>query len=269
MGESDANRSLIYALTSQCNLLTQENERMRKELSTMQEEIKQKNEQLRRLKEEKVSISVINRWNIGKYLHDHLAQKLTFARILAGNVKNALQEKGNDRDLFGQFDEIIRIIDEGTEEVRDLSHDIIPLEIEKQNLSASFYYLREKVQKYHGVEFQLEIDEAVHSIRQSEVATNLYNIAQEAVKNAVVHGRAKKIKVALVEQAGWLYLHVKNSGRKFTSPLRAEGVGINIMRQRAKEIGALFSIRQTGEDTGYTTCVTCKLPLERAGGVEG
>ena len=55
-----------------------------------------------------------------------------------------------------------------------------------------------------GISCTFKCDKAVR-VTKNETATHLYRIAQEALTNAVKHGRAKNIRVILASQKGQIY----------------------------------------------------------------
>ena len=94
-------------------------------------------------------------------------------------------------------------------------------------------------------------------IEDVTAATHLYRIAQEAVNNALKHGRAKKVDITLTERAEGLELSVENNGRAIPAANRANtGMGLNLMRYRAEMIGASLAI-ESGKRKGAR--VTCTL----------
>ena len=98
------------------------------------------------------------------------------------------------------------------------------------------------------------------SHHQITVGTHLYRIAQEAVNNAVKHGRARKITTTLSSGNRQLRLRIKDDGIGFPYEMPEEhGMGVQIMHYRARIIGATLEIWR---DPAGGTVVTCSLPLE-------
>ena len=87
-------------------------------------------------------------------------------------------------------------------------------------------------------------------------ATHLFLIAQEAVHNAIKHGKPRNIWIGLQSNHA-LVLRVQCNGMGMpVPPLATEGLGLRIMRDRAAIIGAHLTI-EPAEPTG--TVVTCTL----------
>ena len=92
------------------------------------------------------------------------------------------------------------------------------------------------------------------------IINQLYKIAQEAVTNAIKHGKAKKVLIHLQSISEGLVLSIQNDGKPFPD-LNSQntGMGLRIMYYRASLIGASLEIKGTGESG---TRVSCSLPLE-------
>jgi PAS domain S-box-containing protein len=91
------------------------------------------------------------------------------------------------------------------------------------------------------------------------VATQLYRIAQEAVRNAVEHGAAREVLIHLTFGPSEMLLTVQDDGEGFDTKKNGHGMGLRIMRYRAQCIGGSCEVR-TGASKGTT--VYCRVPLE-------
>ncbi|PAU95567.1 hypothetical protein CK503_00430 [Aliifodinibius salipaludis] len=232
-------------------------DKLKEKNKKLKEKLKIQEEKNRKYKKALANKSLIERWKIGTYLHDDLAQQLASAKISVCILRDELSKE----NLSEICNEIINIIDESLREVRDLSHDIIPLDVEKEGVEKALNHLKRQVENQHNIKCRLQTDEILHKINSRKVATNLYHITQEAIKNAINHGKANNIKIVLIEHEQQLYLHVKDDGSGLDSKNGSGGMGITIMKHRAEVIGGSLRIKDAKED-GYSTCVTCTLPLE-------
>ena len=90
----------------------------------------------------------------------------------------------------------------------------------------------------------------------AEVRITFYHIAQEALRNITKHARAQKGSIFLQTAATSATLRIGDDGRGFDlQRVPADRLGIKIMRERAKAIGAAFEITsQPG--AGTEVCVT-------------
>ena len=92
------------------------------------------------------------------------------------------------------------------------------------------------------------------------VVGQLYKIAQEAVSNAIKHGKAKELSISLVRNGLKLLMTVTNSGLPFSAPASAKDrMGLKIMNYRANTIGASLGIKPLDKSG---TIVSCELAVK-------
>ena len=96
----------------------------------------------------------------------------------------------------------------------------------------------------------------------SRLEEELYNIAQEALNNALRHAHAKSILVRLDHNYELVELSVEDDGIGFDINASSGGMGLRNMQERAKEIGAKFSLN-TAPHKG--TKIQIRLELEPNG----
>jgi signal transduction histidine kinase len=84
----------------------------------------------------------------------------------------------------------------------------------------------------------------------------LFRITQEATNNALKHGKAKRVVIALKPEGDKIKLTVTDNGKGFNHPpdKKNSGMGLHIMKYRAGMVGAALEVHSSG-DTG--TIVTC------------
>ncbi len=90
-------------------------------------------------------------------------------------------------------------------------------------------------------------------------AAQLYRIVQEALHNAVEHGRARKVQIDLAVDGDNMVLTVRDDGKGFDGSAASNGMGLRIMRYRAQCIGGSCEV-QSNRTEG--TIVTCRVPLQ-------
>ena len=112
-----------------------------------------------------------------------------------------------------------------------------------------------------GIVCRFECEQVV-LIHDAPMATHLYHIAQEAVNNAIKHGRAKNILIQLSSGAREGMLIIKDDGAGIARPQAPHaGVGLHIMNYRAGMIGGNLEVRR---EQPRGTSVTCRFPITTA-----
>jgi signal transduction histidine kinase len=89
----------------------------------------------------------------------------------------------------------------------------------------------------------------------------MYRVAQEAVHNAVRHGKPQTVAITLTTVRGKTVLTVQDDGKGIPEDVekRGGGLGLRTMSYRAQTIGGKFSIARR---RGGGTQVTCELPMQ-------
>ena len=212
-----------------------------------------------RLEEEILQVSEREQRRIGHELHDSLCQHLT-GTALAGQV---LGERLAAKSLpeAADADKVVELVEEGITLARNLARGLYPVEMEAEGLMAAFQDLADNLTKGARVQCVFECDAPV-LMHDDAAATHLYRIAQEAVRNAIQHGKPKRIGITLAEQDGLVTLTVEDDGVGVPETAqKSGGLGVRIMAHRAAMIGGSFTIEPV--PTGGTI-VTCSIPKAAA-----
>jgi len=212
-----------------------------------------------RLEEEILRVSEREQRRIGHDLHDNLCQHLT-GTALAGQV---LGERLAAKSLPEAADacKVVELVEEGIALARNLARGLYPVEMEAEGLMAAFQELADNTTHGTRIRCVFECNTPV-LMHDDAAATHLYRIAQEAVRNAIQHGKPKRIGITLMEQNGLVTLTVEDDGIGLPETTqKSGGLGIRIMAHRAAMIGGSFTIEPA--PTGGTI-VNCSIPKTAA-----
>ncbi len=213
----------------------------------------------RRLENEVLRISDQERRRIGQDLHDGLGQMLTGIGLISQNLARRL--RGEHSPVAGEVEEITELVREADQQARSLARGLVPVELDAHGLAAAVQRLSTNAARLFGIECFFEEVGSI-PLRDSTSAINLYRIAQEAVSNAVKHGRASSVRVTLASGRDQIRLRIQDNGVGFPETLDDDrGMGVRIMHYRARVIGAVLEIRNRPEGG---TVITCTLPRSSA-----
>ncbi len=181
------------------------------------------------------------RMAIGQELHDDLGQQLTGIGFVAKVLESRLAAQS-----LPESHDATRIVQGVTNAInltRALSKGLYPVELEENGLLPALEQLAEYAHGTFGVDCTV-VSAGAATVHGKGVAIHLYRIAQEAVSNAVRHGKASRIAISLSAGEQGLDLRISNNGTPLELPESPDssGMGLRIMKYRADLIGAALNI---------------------------
>ncbi|HEX4854083.1 sensor histidine kinase [Arenimonas sp.] len=202
----------------------------------------------RRLEHALISVAEQEQERIGRELHDGLGQELAGAAFLAKALASKLG--GINADAAADAEWIKVILGRCVEDVRTLSRQLSPTELEKGDVISTLDRLCADAERMYGLSCQLAIEPAARASSESasaDAARQIFRICQEALNNATRHGACRTVRVTLALRGAHLRLAVSDDGRGFAvPPRRAEpgpgGIGLHSMRLRARHLGGRLRI---------------------------
>ncbi len=209
----------------------------------------------RRLEGEIVATSEKERHNIGADLHDGLGQQLTAIELICTALKEDMAQERPD--LKDRMEHVVLLLREAVSQTRQLARGLVPIIDDPDALRIALAELAARMSSPGRVVCRLECASSI-PIKDPAIAGHLYRISQEAVNNAVKHGRASEILIRLEQRGGRPWLRISDNGKGLPKTTdRGAGVGLRVMSHRARVIGAELAIASRRE-AGVT--VTCAFP---------
>jgi signal transduction histidine kinase len=141
------------------------------------------------------------RQRIAKDLHDSVGQNILF-------IKNQLQRSHKDDD------QLITSIDIALEEVRTISKNLYPNQLDKYGLTTAVQALSEQVNKTTGIFVSTDMD-GIDDALNKNVQINFYRIIQEFVNNTIKHADATAIRISTKLTPTDITLIVQDNGKGF------------------------------------------------------
>ncbi|NGP76580.1 PAS domain S-box protein [Balneolaceae bacterium YR4-1] len=211
----------------------------------------------RELEREIIQISEEEKRRIGQDLHDGLGQMLTGIGLMSQNLAQKMEANGIPGS--SELKEITEMIKEADNYARTLSHSLTPVEVESGSLTVSLEQLCRRARKLFDIKCKFEGNGDVKVDNQT-AAIHLYRIAQEAISNAVKHGKADNIHVSLENLDDKIRMVVEDDGIGFEKAAEKgskDGLGVHTMRYRAHMSGGDLQI---GESSDGKTQIECLIP---------
>jgi PAS domain S-box-containing protein len=213
----------------------------------------------KKLENELLEITEKERRRIALDLHDDLGQKLAGIALMTKglSLKLAKQKAVEAQDA----DKINSLVQQAMSHASDLAHDLATLDLATKDLPTALTDLTNRARELFSITCRFSAEGEIPALDPS-TATQLYKIAQEALTNAIKHGKAKRVAVLLTNDSNKLTLTIQNNGVPFPDlQSGATGMGLRIMNYRASLIGGSLEIKSAGS---RGTLVTCMVPLETA-----
>jgi len=207
----------------------------------------------KRLEKEVLQISDLEQRRIGQDLHDGLCQQLAGIELMSEVLEQNLSRKSKTE--AAQAAKIAEGVRAAIGDTRMLARGLSPVDVESNGLMSALQELASNTEKLFHVACRFECPQPV-LVRDHASATHLYRIAQEAINNAIKHGKAREITVRVTARSNQANLTVTDDGRGFVvKPEQTSGMGLRIMKYRAGMIGATLEIRRANGRGMLVACI--------------
>jgi signal transduction histidine kinase len=205
-----------------------------------------------------LEISEHEQRRIGQDLHDDLCQRLAGIALRCDLLQQNLAATSKAESAGAA--KIARELRAAITHTRMLAHGLSPTPLGAHGVASGLEELASSMTELFRVSCRFECEAPV-LIENDIAATHLYRIAQEAISNAITHGKSKNIIVRLSARGGKTTLIIEDDGIGFPgSPEPGAGMGLRIMKYRADMIGAVLDVRRKDR---AGTIVICEVQTSR------
>ena len=188
------------------------------------------------------------RSRIAADLHDDLSQRLMAARM----ALHVERTKGTACDYDPD-----RHLQDMAKAIRDVSHG---LHLDMNRTSSFREALEDLARSMNTDDLHVSVDAMVERELLPAAGLEIYRVVQEALSNAVRHGRAKRVELKLRDLGALLEIRIRDDGTATEIPSSSGGLGIASMRSRMERLGGRLEILPT-RGSGLT--VRVRVPWER------
>ena len=232
-------------------LLFQQSRRTRAEASRQRSE-----ENLQKLTGQLMYLQEVERRRIAGELHDGLGQELA---IIRNRATVALQHSDERGLVMDQLREISDTAASAIKEVREISHNLRPFELDRFGLTQAVDSMIERVSNSFSLRLSSSLDD-INGLLSTDSETVIYRIVQEGLNNIVKHSDATEARVTLRHLGDEVALTVEDNGRgiETESRLRGNGFGLVGIQERARMLGGSCTV---DSHRGQGTILTVRLVL--------
>ncbi|HTL47749.1 MAG TPA: response regulator [Verrucomicrobiae bacterium] len=202
---------------------------------------------------EVLEISDRERKRLGQDLHDGLSQQLA----AIGFMVKAIQKKISPE--FGKeikrLEEIIGFVKKTINDTNSLSRGLNPISLEAKGLPCALEELAKNTTELCGTSCGFSNDGVVN-FKNYYLEINLYRIAQEAIHNALKHGKATRIEIKLQAKGEKNCMIIEDNGVGFQAKTTESlGMGLRNMKYRAQMIDAEMQVSPRSEGGTLVQCI--------------
>jgi len=204
----------------------------------------------KRLRNREVSLASVSnlvrgqeeeRLRIAKDLHDGVGNNL--AMITA----EILKPKGLDNPAY-----LATLIQQTSEEVRNITHDLMPVAIRKFGLKEALTDLVEKWKHTSSVLIDINFEGALKLDKNS--ALTIFRIIQELIKNSITHGQAEYIHLLINQNSKEMNMIYEDNGKGFDlNELKTkEGIGFENIINRVNYLDGTMDIKKSSKGLKFS-----------------
>ncbi len=208
----------------------------------------------KKLESEIIEIANRERRRLGADLHDGLGQELTGISLMLRSLAK--------RAAFAEFveapelNEIIALVNHAIQSSRKMALGISPVTLERGGLLPALESLIAWSRDSYNIDVNLRLSIRSPLLIGESVAAHLYLIVQEAINNAVRHGRARTVLVSMRTNRMFVSLSIFDDGVGIAEhPARGRGMGLKLMQYRAAVIGGAMRIKPARDGGTRIRCI--------------
>lgn len=193
------------------------------------------------------------RARVGREIHDTLLQGMVGVALQLGAVAEQL-ERGNG-SVKGPIHHALDTLERSIRETRSSIWDLRSPQLDARGLPGALREAGNELVAGTHLRFKLLVEGSPRGL--GTIEQQLLRIAREAISNAIRHANASLVTVTLVYADDGVTLRVSDDGHGF----RADDVrsdtkwGLRIMRERAAQAGAKFTVESGASGTDIVTTV--------------
>jgi signal transduction histidine kinase len=200
------------------------------------------------------------RRRIAANLHDSLGQNLL---VIKNQARLAMQPVTDESVLRQRLNEISGLASQAIEEVRQITHDLRPYQLDRLGLTQAIRAVIKRVSENSPIQFASHVDD-IDRLFDNESEIHLYRIVQESINNVVKHSGATEATVVIKRQPVLLSLSIRDNGKGFDANLinaadsRDAGFGLSGIKERARILSGTLLVDSR---PGHGTNLSVDIPL--------
>jgi len=196
------------------------------------------------------------RRRIARELHDGVGQKLAGLKL---NCSGIISD-GKTEPTTSALKNLSDLIDETANEVRGISHQMLPKELEQFGLIAAIEGLMENSFRNTSIHVYFE-HFGVNNRLSYLIELAIYRILQELISNILKHASATEVKTELLKRRDSVVLIVEDNGiGSDLSQKKDHGIGLMNIESRVESLDGILTYEtEPGKGTVVIVSIPCEL----------
>jgi len=205
--------------------------------------VKKYQEQLRSLAIKLTLVEQEERRRIASYLHDHIGQYLTIAKL----ELDALSESLTEIYLIEAITEIDKLIEKTIQCTRTLTFEISSPILYELGFEAGVKWLGEDLLGKRGVKLVFNSDKQPIQMDE-EISVILFTAVRELLVNIVKHAKANRVSITIQKHSENIHILICDDGKGFIVSKKHNGsgrtnrFGLFSISERLKHLGGILKI---------------------------
>ncbi|MEM7512618.1 MAG: sensor histidine kinase, partial [Bacteroidota bacterium] len=217
------NRNKLKEQAQKLTIAKQEEELSKQKLFSLQKEQKIKSI------ESHLKGQTEERKRIAKDLHDSLGSDLASLKLNLQSLDASSKP--------AQLNELVEAVDKTANEVRAISHHLLPPAFGEQSFVAILQRMIRGFKLNHDSQIELDVsDDARLNSLSPDKQVEVFRIIQEAIYNALKHANPSHISLMLSVFEQELSVLIEDNGKGFCSESISDGIGLRNMKDRAEQL---------------------------------
>lgn len=194
------------------------------------------------------------RRRIARELHDGVGQSLSGVKLQWESISPTIKSDA----LREKLSSLSNLIDGAANEVRTISHQMMPKELEQFGLVAAIKGIINISENSSSMKCSfnyLNLDSRLDNV----IELGLFRVTQELMSNIQKHSEATEVNIQLLKRAENVVLMVEDNGKGFDyEQIKGIGIGLLNIESRVNNLGGILNVES---NIGSGTIVTIRIPL--------
>jgi two-component system, NarL family, sensor kinase len=190
-------------------------------------------------------------------LHDGVAQLIVASKMHLASMGSKLTFKSDEERK--EFEKVMDLISESADEIRSVSHLMMPNVLLKVGLVSA---LQEFIQKVNTAHLNVYLDSQGLDVERldSEIETTVFRVIQESINNTIKHANATRLDIQIVKEKKELSITIEDNGKGFVvkNGMHAQGIGLKNLRSRIQYLKGTVDIESA---PGQGTLLAIYVPI--------